>query len=215
MELLNFAVERREVRGKGSSGRLRRSGRLPGIVYGPGMDAVSVSVEEEAFSRSLFGLQGAHLIQLRSADTTLDGRQVLVRDVQVNPLTGRAEHVDFYAAPLDRRIEVSVALHFEGKAAGVGAGGILQPLLRELHLQCLPTAIPDAIVVDVTELGVHDTLHISQIQLPEGVTPVGSEDLALVTVLPPTIDKRAEEAATPAAAAGAAATPEAGKKPAS
>ncbi len=207
MEALKFEVELRDVRRKGEMGRLRRGGSLPGVVYGPGFEAVAVTVNERDFGRSIAGLEGAHLIELSSGDPRLDHRQVLVRDVQIDPLSRRPIHVDFYAAPLDRRIGVSVALHFEGKPVGVAAGGIMQPLIRELHVFCLPVAIPDAITVDVSGLAIHETLHVSQIELPPGVETAGHEDLALVTVLPPTVDKKAEEAATPAAAAPPAGAP--------
>ena len=122
-------------------------------------------------------------------------------------MTGAPVHADFYEVALDQAIEVRVPLHFEGKAAGVTLGGILQPVIREMAVRCLPTAIPDFIAVDVSALAIHDALHISDLQLPEGVESVLDASEPVVSVVPPTADVRAEggEGAEGAVAAGAAA----------
>jgi large subunit ribosomal protein L25 len=119
-------------------------------------------------------------------------------------VTGSALHFDVYEVALDRAIEVRVPLHFVGKAAGVTIGGILQPLLRELVAECLPTQIPDGIDVDVSALGIHDAIHVGELTVPEGVTVIGDPGRAVVTVVPPSAEKVEEPAE---AAAGAAEAP--------
>jgi large subunit ribosomal protein L25 len=108
-----------------------------------------------------------------------------------------------------------VPLHFEGKAAGVALGGILQPILREIEVRCLPTAIPDFIAVDVSPLAIHDAIHVGQLQLPEGVEAMLDDTETVVSVLPPTTEAKAEgegaEAAAGAAGEGEAKKPEAKK----
>jgi large subunit ribosomal protein L25 len=137
---------------------------------------------------------------------------VLVREMQLHPVSGRALHADFYEVDLTERLVVSVPLHFIGKAAGVVLGGILQPILREIEVECLPTEIPEFIEVDVTPLGIHEAVHVADLKLPEGVTTVGDATQTLVTVLPPSVEAKPAEAAE--GAAEAAAAPAAAAEPA-
>src|SRR5579875_1251026 len=150
-------------------------------------------------------------------DPELHERMVLLREMQRHPVTGAVLHTDFYEVDLTERLTVSVPLHFVGKAAGVVEGGILQPLLREVEVECLPTEIPEFIAVDVTHLAIHEAVHVGELTLPAGVTAITDRTQPVVTVLPPTVEapKAAEtpEAATEGAAAAEAApapTPEAG-----
>jgi large subunit ribosomal protein L25 len=123
-------------------------------------------------------------------------------------VSGRALHADFYEVDLTERLTVAVTIHFVGKPVGVVNGGILQPILREIEIECLPTEIPDFFEVDVTALDIHDAVHASDLSLPEGVALVGDPTRTIVTVLPPSIEAKpgevAAEGAAPAAEAGAA-----------
>ena len=96
------------------------------------------------------------------ADPDLNERMVLLREMQLHPVTGAVLHADFYEVDLTERLAVKVPLHFVGKATGVVDGGILQPILRELEVECLPTEIPDFIEVDVSGLGIHDVVHVER-----------------------------------------------------
>jgi large subunit ribosomal protein L25 len=124
-------------------------------------------------------------------------------------VSGRALHADFYEVDLTERLTVAVTLHFVGKPVGVVNGGILQPILREVEVECLPTEIPDFIEIDVSGLDIHDAIHVGQLTLPEGVTSVGDSAQTVVAVLPPSIEaKPAEGPAEGAVPAGeGAATP--------
>jgi large subunit ribosomal protein L25 len=180
---------------------------MPAVVYGADGPAVCISVDVHDFDRRIAHLEGTHLVELRSTDADLDSRKVLVREVQIHPVTRLPLHADFHAVRLDRAIEVEVPLHFEGKAVGVTLGGILQPILREVAVMTLPTAIPEAISVDVSQLNIHDSLHVSDLVLPEGLTLVTDPGEPVVTVVPPVVEKKpgAEEAAAEGAEAAAAA----------
>src|SRR5262245_64069113 len=126
--------------------------------------------------------------------------------MQLHPLSGEVIHADLYEVDLTAKITVNVPLHFVGKAAGVVRGGILQPILREVEVECLPLDIPAFFDVDVSELDIGDSVHIEALKVPEGVTVVSEPNLALVAVVPPTV----EEEPTPAAEApveGAEAAP--------
>jgi len=124
--------------------------------------------------------------------------------LQRHPITGDVIHADFYEVDVKSKLRVRVPLAFKGKPVGVELGGIMQPILREVEVSCLPTDIPDAINVDVSSLGIHDVLHMSDLQPPEGVEVQFETDEPLVTVLAPTVEEvkveaAAEEEAAPAA----------------
>ena len=204
METLTLEVETREGTGKGPARRTRAQGRMPAVFYGRRNEGRNLSVDARDFGRRIANLEGTHLIELRSKVPQLDKRMVLLREVQHHPVTGVPVHADFYEVALDEAIVVRVALHFEGKAAGVALGGILQPIVREMEVRCLPTAIPDYIAVDVSPLAIHDAIHVGDLKLPEGVEAVLDETETVVSVLPPTTEAKPEGAEGAAEAAGAA-----------
>jgi large subunit ribosomal protein L25 len=200
MDTVLLRIEQRQEKGKGPARRLRRAGRIPGVFYGPGNSATSISFDAKEFSVRVAGLEGLHLIQFHSPEAVLNGRVALLKEVQAHPVTGQVLHADFYEVDLSKKIRITVPLHFAGKAEGVTAGGILQPLRREVEVECLPTDIPEFIEVDVSRLGIHHALHVSELALPEGVQTVYDTDFAVVTVLAPIVaEVKAEEAAAPAA----------------
>jgi len=207
MDMVEITVERRAGRGKGAARTMRRSGSIPAVFYGPGRASVAIAVNAEEFDEKLAHLEGSHLIRLLNdggGDAELHDKAVLLREVQRHPVTDDILHVDFFEVDLTERLTVSVPLHFIGKAVGAVAGGILQPVVREIEVECLPTEIPEFLEVDVSALGIHEAIHLSGLRLPEGVTAVGDGSLTLVTVLPPTVEEtKPEEAAEAAPAEGA------------
>ena len=206
METVEITIERRSEQGKGPARRLRARGRVPGVLYGPKRTTTWITVGAEEFERKLAHLEGAHLIRLVQADGSdpeLHERMVLVRDMQLHPVSGRALHADFYEVDLTERLTVAVTLHFVGRPVGVVNGGILQPILREVQVECLPTEIPDFVEVDVSGLDIHDAIHVDQLTLPEGVVPVGDTTRTVVAVLPPSVEAKPGEAAAEGAAPAA------------
>jgi len=119
-----------------------------------------------------------------------------VKEMQFHPITGEVVHADLYEVDLTAKIRVQVPLHFVGKAVGVVRGGILQPIVREIEVECLPLDIPDFFNVEVSDLDIGDSAHIEDLTIPEGIKAIYESNLALVAVVPPTV----EEAPTPAAA---------------
>lgn len=228
MDAVEISIERRADTGKGAVGRLRRTGVVPAVFYGPKRNTVHVNVSAAEFEKKLLHLEGSHLIRLvnGAGDAELHDKMALLREKQVHPVTGLVLHADFYEVDLTERLVVSVPLRFAGKAAGVVVGGILQPILREIEVECLPTEIPEFIEIDVSPLGIHEAFHVSDLTLPPGVSPVGDSTRTVVTVVPPTIEeaKPAEaaeavpaegapaEGAAPAPAAAEAAPPKKGEK---
>jgi large subunit ribosomal protein L25 len=219
METVEIAVARRSDFGKGGVRRLRRRGLVPGILYGPGRASSAITIGSEEFHRKLGRLEGSHLIRLvhdGGEDPELHGRMVLVRETQLHPVSGDVLHADFYEVDLTERLTVSVTLHFIGKPVGVVNGGILQPILREVEVECLPTEIPEFIEVDVSALDIHDAVHLGDLTFPTGATLVGDSTRTVVTVLPPSVEAKPVETAAEAAPTteGAAAAPVAEAAPA-
>ena len=203
METVEVSVETREVGNKRDAGRLRRNGKLPGVVYGRGTDGVAMQVDGRELRTRVGRLEGSHVLRFKSAAENLDGRLVLVKDVQYHPVTHAVAHIDFYEVDVTRKITVMVGLHFVGRAEGVIHGGVLQPIARELEVECLPMDIPAQIEVDVSSLEIGHGLKAGDITLPPDVTN-NTPDLALVSVLAPTVSTLAEEEAEGEAAAEAA-----------
>jgi large subunit ribosomal protein L25 len=187
-------VEVREGRGKGVARKLRADGRIPGVCYGRDTDTVAISLDARALAR-LLAISDAGmntLIDLRGRG--LDGKTVLVKELQRDPVDGQPLHADFYAVDLARTVEVSVPVHLIGRAPGVEMGGILDHSLREIELECLPTAIPKELTLDVGALEMGDTVHVRDIPLPEGVELLSDADLSVVSVVAPAVVEEAAPA---------------------
>lgn len=210
MEEIALNVEPRKGRGKGPARRLRQAGKIPGVFYSPRRMAVELAIDNKEFVTHVANLEGSHLIRFRSAAAGLQEKVALLREVQTHPVSGAVLHVDFYEVDLAQRLTVTVPLHFIGRAVGVAEGGILQPVLREIEVECLPTDIPQYIEVDVSALAIHDAIHLANLQMPANVTAVFETNETVVTVLPPTVEevKAAEPTAEAAVAEGAAAPAE-------
>jgi large subunit ribosomal protein L25 len=203
MEEITLSVEARNDRGKGAARRLRRSGKVPAVFYGPKSTATPIAVDRKDFAAHVANLEGSHLIRFQSPAAELQQRVALVREVQHHPVDGGILHVDFYEVDLTQRLQVTVPLHFIGRAKGVADGGILQPIVREMEVECLPSDIPQFIEVDVTALDIHDAVHLADVKMPANVTAVFETNEAVVTVLPPTVEE-VKTAAAEGEVAGAA-----------
>ncbi|MGZ8424423.1 MAG: 50S ribosomal protein L25 [Candidatus Binatia bacterium] len=204
MDTLEIQVEARDKQRKRDARRLLRDGKIPAILYGPKMTAVTLALDKKQFSRRVAGLQGSHLVRLKSASATLAEKVALVKDMQFHPISGDVIHADFYEVDLSAKIQVRVPLHFVGKAVGLVNGGILQPILREIEVECLPLDIPEFFNVDVTALDIGDSVHIEDLQMPDGVVSVAEDNLALVAVVPPTVEAVATTTAEPVEGAAVA-----------
>ncbi len=189
METVEIGVELRSGHGKGPARRLRAAGKGPAVFYGPKRAATAVAVDAKEFMQTISVLEGSHLIRFRSTAGELADKVSLVKDVQYHPVTGALVHADFYEVDMNVKLQVKVPLHFTGKAAGIVLGGILQPVRRDVEVECLPADIPEFIHVDVSPLGIHDAIHVSQLEVPSGVKVLFETDFAVVTVLAPTVEE--------------------------
>jgi large subunit ribosomal protein L25 len=178
-------VTPREEFGSRVSRRLRRTGKVPGVVYGsPDGESVSFAADALELRRVLVGA-GA-LIDLK-----VDGqaRPVIVKDTQFHPVRGDLLHIDFLQVRLDEKIQTVVLVQVEGaeEAPGVKEGGVLEQASHQLNIEALPTEIPEAIVVDVSGLGIAETMHLSAVPAPSGVTFLDDpEETIIATIVVPT-----------------------------
>ena len=197
METLEIRVDARDKKRKRDAKRLLRSGKIPGILYGPKTQAIALALDKREFSSRVADLEGSHLVRLKSDSSELADKVALVKDMQHHPISGDVIHTDLYEVDLTAKITVNVPLHFVGKAEGVVRGGILQPIVREIEVECLPLDIPAFFDVDVSALDIGDSVHIEELTMPEGVTAVYESNLALVAVVPPTVEEAPAAAAAP------------------
>jgi len=178
-------VEIRDQAGKGVARKLRAAGRIPGVCYGKNDAPVAVSLEAHALQRLLAASEaGLNTIISITGGGDLAGKQVLVRELQRDPVRGEYLHADLYTVDVTQTVDVSVPIHITGKAVGVELeGGVLDHSLRELELTCLPLAIPDEIMVDVSTMELGASLHVRDIALPEGVELRSDPDLSVVSIV--------------------------------
>jgi large subunit ribosomal protein L25 len=185
-----LSADNRTATGKGANRRLRVAGHIPGVIYGKGRAAQSVVLDPKALETVLHK-SGAGLNTL--IDLSVAGRTdtVLVKELQRHPVHGSYVHVDFFKVDLTQKIIVSVPIHFVGKARGVEFGGILDHPLRELQVECLPRAIPEFVEVDVSALEVGQSIHVSDLRLPEGVLVMTDAALPVASVVVPAVEVEA------------------------
>ena len=188
--LLNAKV--RDKTGTGISRRMRRQGRVPAIVYGKKGSSLSLDVEEREFEKTAGMVVGhSSLINLK-LDKDVGENMVLVKEVQRHPVTERLLHIDFYRISLKDKITVSVPVVVTGESAGVKVGGILEHILWEVKVECLPTQMPDKIEVDITPLKIGDTVHVRDLEIEEGVNFLTTGEKTVISVVPPTVVKEEE-----------------------
>lgn len=189
METVEIQIETREAGTKRRAGRLRRSGKIPGVFYGPKGESVCLAVDRKQFLTRVADLEGSHLIRMKSSSPLLAEKVALVKELQFHPVTGELVHADFYEVDLSKKIRVKAPLHFVGKAEGVVRGGILQPIVREIEVECLPLNIPEYLSVEVSALDIGDSVHIEDLAMPEGVSAIYDDNFTLVTVVPPSVEE--------------------------
>jgi large subunit ribosomal protein L25 len=200
MAMQELTIQRRDGTGKQIAKRLRRQGVVPAIVYG-GPKTEPVTVDPKAVLRMLAGHAGTTQLLTLKMDGEGGSRLAIIRAMQFDPVTERLLHVDLQEVSADKPITVRVAVHPVGEAVGVrDTKGILNLVLHEVTVSCLPTAIPEHIDADVSGLAIGDVLTIANLAVPQGVRILNDPGQAIATVSPP----MAEEVAAPVVAAAAA-----------
>jgi large subunit ribosomal protein L25 len=187
-----LTADERAERGSRATRRLRRQGLVPGVVYG-GSDGACVSFKVDSRVLRQVLVDGSALIDLQVAGST---RPVIVKDQQLHPVRDEVMHIDLLEVRLDEKIQTQVGVQLAGveDAPGVKEGGVLEHVTHQLNIEALPTAIPDAIHVDVSGMEIAATMHLSEVTPPEGVTFLDDpEETIIATVVVPTEVEEPEE----------------------
>lgn len=176
----------RSEKGKGAARRLRRTEAIPGVLYGKGKDPVMLALDQRQFLTAVAGHSVSNLIVDLNVGGDKETVKTLIREVQLDPVSGSVLHVDLNEISLTDQIEVDVPIILEGIPSGVkNSGGILQHPLRILSVRCLPTDLPESVKVDVSALEIGDSIHVSELDLAN-VEILEDPETSLASVIPPT-----------------------------
>lgn len=183
MERHSIEAELRTETGKGAARRIRRSGLIPGVVYGRGNEPRSIKVDPLDIEKLL---QSNAIFDLTFVGEDGEESTVIIKDYQKDVIKQNLLHVDFQFISMDEKITVSVPMRLEGEAVGVHDGGVLQHLLREIDIDVLPSDIPEEITIDISELEVGESLSVADLELSDTIDLITDSDEVIVTVVTPT-----------------------------
>jgi large subunit ribosomal protein L25 len=199
-----LSAKNRQEAGSASSRKIRRSGRIPAVLYGRSGKAISLDLDALEFLRGTKNISESTIVKVEVDGKSYDA---FVKAAQRNIIDGNLLHVDFYEVESGRALRAKVSLHISGNPIGVREGGILEKPLHEIEVECLPKDLPERIEVDVSTLNVNQSLHVRDIKLGDGVKLISAPDqvVALVKFAKAEVvaEPTPEEAAAAAAAAGA------------
>lgn len=182
----------RQLAGRSKVKQLRAQGQVPAVFYGKRTSATNLEINAKELSSLIQHVSGENIVvdlELEQQGSKLK-KLALLQDVQHDPMTGKILHVDLHEIAADEKIKAQVVVEARGESIGVKTfGGILENILRELHVECLPKDLPDKIEVDVTNLNVGENIHVSEIPLPEGVQVLNAKDLVVFAVAAPAVEE--------------------------
>ena len=185
----------RKSKGKGAAKKLRKMAQVPAVFYGPKTESVMLAVDYPELKRLLRQGSGENVIldlQVQS-DQGTKTHKAIIKDILMDPVKDIYLHADFYEISMDKEITVDVPIRLVNSPVGVTEGGILQHIKRELKISCLPGKMIDALEVDVSGLDIGDSVHVEDIDLPEGIVSLEEEDLTVAAVAAPTVAEEPEE----------------------
>jgi large subunit ribosomal protein L25 len=201
---IEIQARKREAQGTGASRRLRRMGKVPGIVYGGSTGAVNIELDHKDL---FFNLKNERFhASILTLDVAGEKQQVLLRAVNMHPFKMQVQHIDFQRVSKDKKIHMKVPLHFANAESSPGVkeqGGVVNHVLNELDIACLPDDLPEFIAVDLGALTVGHSIHVSELQMPKGVevTLHKGEDPVVATIVIPKLVTEDEEVAPVVSAA--------------
>jgi len=198
-DTVTIQATKRERSGKGFARSLRRSEKIPAVVYGHGYDPVSITLDGIVLNKMFKpGHEDTAEFKLISLQIDSDGAQtetqVMIKEIQRHPLKQQIEHIDFFAVKMDEAIVAPVHIRLHGKPEGVKLGGILRHIIREIDVKSLPADIPSHLDLEIGHLLVGDSIHVSDLQVPENVQVLTDPAAAVVNIMLPTvIEEEVEE----------------------
>ena len=194
MKQVTLSAIKREKTGKEISKKLRKQGLIPAIVYGPRFQPFPIAVKFNELESILIKHKGETLLfNLELSDGEPSKIQAILKDYQTHPITDKIIHIDFLAIHEEETITLDIPLEFLGKPVGISKGGVLEILLHELTIECLPSNIPDKIYIDISNLDVGDVLHVKDIKVPEGVKVIDDPEETVITIVAEAVEVAEEE----------------------
>jgi large subunit ribosomal protein L25 len=185
--------------GKNVNRRLRVSGKIPSVIYGPGKTPVAVSIDPQILNDILHSDAGRNTIFTINVDSS-GQNNVMIKDYQLDPVKGSLIHADLMEIAMDRLLHLTVNIELTGEPTGVKLdGGVMDFVSRSIEIECLPADIPDSIIIDVSDLKLNDYVRVKNIQVGPGIKILSDPDIVIVTVIPPARDTVAAEGAEAAA----------------
>jgi large subunit ribosomal protein L25 len=194
LEQIKLKAQIRKTVGNGPARLLRREGRVPAVLYGSKIETILLSIDIKDFEHILKEASvGSVLLNLQIQNGKTSSRSAMIKELQTHPVSGQFLHVDFYEIDMQKKITAKVPVVAKGKSIGVEVGGLLQYARRELEVLCLPTEIPEAIEVDISDLDIGDSIHVEDISLAGDIEIPADTNFTLVTILAPKVEEIVEE----------------------
>jgi len=220
VELLELKTNLRSSVGSSPARELRRKGKIPAVLYGPETEPILLYVNIIDFEQAMQkGTSGQVLFSLVIQNGKTNKKAVMIKELQIHPVSRNFLHVDFYEIDMNRKINVKVPVTIKGKSKGLELGGTLQIIRRELEVLCLPLKVPESIEVDITDLDIGDSVHVDEIPLEGDIEIPFDVNFTVVTMLSPKyeeepkeLEEELEEAEEAEEAAAGEETPEAPDK---
>jgi large subunit ribosomal protein L25 len=201
MSQVVLSARSRQSKGSGEARRIRRAGRIPGVIYGRSGSAVSIDLDALEFSNGVKNISESTIVKVDVEGKSYDA---FVKDTQRNMVDGNILHVDFYEVESGVSLRARVSIHLKGNAIGVREGGVLEFPLHEIEVECLPKDLPERIEVDISGLGTNQSIHVRDIALSDAIRVLSAADQVVALVKFAREEKAAAPAEGEAAAEGAA-----------
>lgn len=199
MEQILIKAEKRSLTGKGVARKFRAAGRISAVLYGTNVESVSITISARDWELATRHVKRNVIFDMEiQEDAGIDKRPVMVKEVQRDGLGTNIMHIDFFQVSMEQTVEVEIPIHLTGKAKGEVLGGIIDVHLRSIRVECLPNQIPEEILLDISELDIGDSIHVSNISLP-GVKLVEHGEIAILSIIPPTVEEKRVAAEAPEA----------------
>ena len=195
MDLIELKTKIRTTTGNGPARRLRMSGQIPAVLYGPKTESVLLSVNkhdlELLFKKGGIGQVVLNLVIQKNGETLT--MFAMIKELQTHPVSRNFIHIDFYEVKMDQKITAKIPVVTIGTAKGVELGGMLQIIRRELEVECLPLEVPESIEIDISDLDVGDSIHVGKIRLESELEFLEDDNYTVVTVLAPKLEEEEPE----------------------
>ena len=194
MDKILLKTEKREAKGKSASKQLRKQDIIPAVVYKHGEETMSIQIKETDLIHALHTSAGENAILTLDIKGGKDQKTVIIKEMQYHPIKENILHVDFQEISLTEKITVNVPIMLKGESVGVKTeGGVLDQMLKELEIECLPTQIPEKIDVHIEEMKIGDTIHVNELDVPAEIEVITDHEQAVVSVEAPHEEPEAEE----------------------